>query len=36
VREQALGEADPSLDLAAFFGESRDHGLESASLNQIA
>ena len=31
----ALGEADPSLDLAAIFRDSRDHGLEPASLNQI-
>jgi len=36
VRGAALGEADPSLDLAAIFRDSRDHGLESSSLNQIA
>ena len=36
VRGDALKEADSSLDLAAVFRESRDHGLESASLNQIA
>ena len=36
VRGAALGEAGPSLDLAAIFRDSRDHGLESSSLNQIA
>ncbi len=36
VRSAALREADPSLDLAAIFRDSRDHGLESSSLNQIA
>lgn len=36
VREGALREADPSLDLAAIFRDSRDHGLEPANLNQIA
>jgi len=36
VRSAALVEADPALDLAAIFRESRDHGLEPASLNQIA
>jgi chorismate dehydratase len=36
VREAALREADPSLDLAAIFRDSRDHGLEPASLKQIA
>jgi chorismate dehydratase len=36
VRAAALGEADPSLDLAAIFGDSRDHGLQPSSLNQIA
>jgi chorismate dehydratase len=36
VRGAALGEADPSLDLAAIFRDSRDHGLEPASLAQIA
>ena len=36
VRAAALPEADPSLDLAAVFRDSRDHGLEASSLNQIA
>lgn len=36
VRSDALPEADPGLDLVAVFRESRDHGLEPASLNQIA
>ena len=36
VRGDALRDASPSLDLAAVFQNSRDHGLESASLNQIA
>ena len=36
VRGEALREADPALDLAAVFQDSRDHGLEPASLNQIA
>jgi chorismate dehydratase len=41
VRKDALAEADPSfgesaLDLAAVFQNSRDHGLEPSSLNQIA
>ena len=36
VRSAALSEADPTLDLAAVFRDSRDHGLEPASLNQIA
>jgi chorismate dehydratase len=36
VRGKALGEADPRLDLAAIFRDSRDRGLERASLNQIA
>ncbi len=31
-----LREADPSLDLAAVFQNSRDHGLEPSSLSQIA
>jgi chorismate dehydratase len=35
VRGDALREADPALDLARIFGESRDHGLEAASLDQI-
>lgn len=36
VRGDALGQADPSLELAAVFRESRDHGLEAGSLDQIA
>jgi len=36
VRSAALPEADPTLDLAAVFRDSRDHGLEPASLNHIA
>lgn len=36
VRGAALGEADPALDLAAIFRDSRDHGLQAASLQQIA
>jgi len=36
VRGEALREADPSLDLSAVFRDSRDHGLEPASLDQIA
>jgi chorismate dehydratase len=36
VRGEALREPDPSLDLAAVFRDSRDHGLESANLDQIA
>ncbi len=36
VRGDALREADPSLDLAAVFRDSRDHGLELASIEQIA
>jgi len=36
VRGAALGEADPSLDLAAIFRDSRDHGLQPSSLSQIA
>lgn len=36
VRSAALSEADPSIDVAGIFRESRDHGLESASLNEIA
>ena len=36
VRGDALREADPSVDLAAVFRDSRDHGLEPASLQQIA
>src|SRR5579862_6495146 len=36
VREAALREADPALDLGAIFRESRNHGLEAASLDWIA
>ena len=36
VRKDALPEAAPVLDLAAVFQNSRDHGLEASSLNQIA
>jgi chorismate dehydratase len=36
VRQQALREATSSQDLAAVFQQSRDHGLESANLDQIA
>jgi len=36
VRGAALGEADPALDLAAIFRDSRDHGLQFSNLNQIA
>jgi chorismate dehydratase len=36
VRSEALKEADPSLDLAAIFQDSRDHGLEPGCLDQIA
>jgi len=35
VRAAALREADPALDLAAVFRDSRDHGLEASSLDQI-
>jgi len=36
VRGDALREAAPALDLPAVFQKSRDHGLETANLNQIA
>jgi chorismate dehydratase len=36
VRSDALKQADPSLDLAGRFRQSRDHGLKSDSLRQIA
>jgi len=36
VRSEALQEADPALDLSAAFRDSRDHGLEPASIDQIA
>ena len=35
VRADALSEADPSVDLAAVFRDSRDHGLQSANLDAI-
>ena len=36
VRQAALKDAPAALDLAAVFQESRDHGLQPASLDQIA
>jgi chorismate dehydratase len=36
VRGEALREADPALDLAAVFRESRDHGLAASSLDRIS
>ena len=36
VRGEALRETSPSQDLATVFQNSRDHGLEASSLNQIA
>lgn len=36
IRGVALREADPALDLAAIFRDSRDHGLQPSNLNQIA
>jgi chorismate dehydratase len=36
VREEALREADPALDLAAAFRDSRDHGLQPGNLDTIA
>jgi len=36
VRGEALREADPAIDLAAIFRESRDHGLQPESLERIA
>lgn len=35
VRGDAVSEADPALDLAAVFRDSRDHGLEPSNLNAI-
>jgi chorismate dehydratase len=35
VREAALAEMQPGLDLAAIFQASRDHGLQPAALQQI-
>ena len=36
VRADALPEVHPALDVAGIFRESRDHGLEPASVDQIA
>jgi chorismate dehydratase len=36
VREQALKEGDPALDLATIFRQSRDHGLQADHLDEIA
>ena len=36
VRQAALKSAPAALDLAAVFQESRDHGLQPASLDRIA
>jgi chorismate dehydratase len=36
VRGEALGEADPAIDIPAVFRESRDHGLEPKNLEMIA
>jgi chorismate dehydratase len=36
VRQEALRETAPLLDLPAIFQQSRDHGLEPANLDQIA
>jgi chorismate dehydratase len=36
VRGEALRDADPKLDLAAAFRDSRDHGLQTGSLDHIA
>jgi chorismate dehydratase len=36
VRQEALRDAAPSLDLAATFQQSRNHGLEAPSINSIA
>jgi chorismate dehydratase len=36
VRSEALQQADPSLDLAEIFRNSRDHGLQPQNLDQIA
>jgi chorismate dehydratase len=36
VRGEALREADPSLDLATIFRDSRNRGLQPSSLNHIA
>lgn len=36
VRGEALSEADPALDLAAVFRDSRDHGLMAENVDQIS
>jgi chorismate dehydratase len=36
VRQAALKDASPALDLATVFQESRDHGLEPGNLGEIA
>lgn len=36
VRDDAIQDADPSPDLTAVFQQSRDHGLEPASLDHIS
>lgn len=36
VRQDALREATPPLDLAGIFQQSRDHGLEPSALDQIS
>ena len=36
VRGEALREADPALDLAAIFRDSRDRGLQPGSVNEIS
>ncbi len=36
IRQAVLRNAPPALDLAAIFQESRDHGLQPASLDRIA
>jgi chorismate dehydratase len=36
VRQAALAEGDPTLDLAKIFRDSRDHGLEPDSISDIA
>ena len=36
VRQAALRDAPAALDLAAIFQDSRDHGLQPASLDRIA
>jgi len=36
ARSAALKESDPELDLPKIFRDSRDHGLQASSLNQIA